>query len=95
MADIRITRRHGLEDEAAARGEVEKLAEELVSRFGGRWAWRGDVAECDIRGGRGRVVCRGDEVTMEVTLPLMMKALRGPLEREIRRRFDQHFLPAS
>lgn len=95
MADIRITRRHGLESEAAARLEVEKLAEEIVTRFGGRWAWRGEVAECDIRGGRGRVVCRGDEVIMEVKLPLVLKALRGPLEREITRRFDQHFLPAS
>ena len=95
MADIRITRRHGLAGEDAAKAEVSKLAEEIVTRFGGRWAWRGDVAECDIRGGRGRVRCEGDEVVMEVTLPLMLKALRGPLEREIRRRFDEHFLPAD
>ena len=28
-----------------------------------------------------------------ITLPLLMKALRGTLEREIVRRFDEHFLP--
>ncbi|HSG91223.1 MAG TPA: polyhydroxyalkanoic acid system family protein, partial [Pseudomonadales bacterium] len=83
MADIHITRRHGLANEAAARTEIEALAEELVRRFGGSWAWRGPVATCDIRGARGEVSCEGDRVVMKVTLPLLMKALRGPLESEI------------
>jgi putative polyhydroxyalkanoate system protein len=95
MADIRITSKHDLGTEEAARGEVETLAEELMARFGGRWAWRGDVAECEIRGARGRVSCTDSDVTMEVGLPLMMRGLRGPLEREIRRQFERHFLRAG
>lgn len=95
MADIRITRQHALGSEAAARAEVEVLAEELVERFGGRWRWQGDDAVCEIRGARGRVRCDSDEVTMELDLPLMMRALRGPLEQEIRRRFDRHFRPGA
>lgn len=91
MADIDITSRHDLGTEAAARAEVEQLAESLIARFGGRWSWRGDVAECEIRGAKGQVTCTADEVRMVVRLPLMMRALRGPLEREIRRQFDLHF----
>lgn len=93
MADIRITRRHGLADAAAARAEIEALAGELVRRLGGSWRWRGDVATCDIRGARGEVHCEGDRVVMKVTLPLLLKALRGPLESEIQRQFDKRFRP--
>jgi putative polyhydroxyalkanoate system protein len=93
MPDIQITRRHGLADEAAARAEVEDLAEGLVARFGGRWRWNGDVATCDIRGASGEVRCAGDRVVMKVTLPLWLKALRGPLKGEIERQFDRRFRP--
>jgi putative polyhydroxyalkanoate system protein len=90
MADISIRRGHDLgRDEA--RASIGKLASKLAERLGGEWRWEGDTAVCESRGAVARVGYDDREISVEVTLPRLLKPLRRRLEDKIDESFDRYF----
>ena len=90
MADISMTRKHGLEArEVEAR--IEKLAGKLSDRLGGSWCWEGQEAVCEVRGAKARVGYDATSISMKVKLPMMLRPMRGRLEAKIDEYFKEYF----
>ena len=85
-----MRRGHELSSEQV-QARIEKLAEKLVDRLGGSWCWQGDTAVCELRGAKARVGYDERFISLEVTLPLMMKPLRGRLENKVEEYFERYF----
>ncbi len=94
MAEISISRKHEL-DEEDVRGRIEALADKISNRLGGTWSWQGDQAVCEVHGARARVGYDTQSISIEVSLPRMMKPLRGRLEAKIIEYFDRYFTNSS
>lgn len=90
MAAIDITRPHGLGRERA-REIVERIAQDLVRRYGVRTRWEGDTLLVGRSGIEGRIEVGEDSVRMHAQLGLMAGMLKGTIEQEIRKQFDQYF----
>jgi putative polyhydroxyalkanoate system protein len=90
MAEISISRKHGL-DEEDVRGRIEELADKISGRLGGTWSWQGDEAVCDAHGARARVGYDAQSILLEVSLPRMMRPFSGKLEAKIIEYFDRYF----
>jgi putative polyhydroxyalkanoate system protein len=90
MAEISISRKHGL-DEEDVRGRIEELADKISGRLGGTWSWQGDEAVCDAYGARARVGYDAQSILLEVSLPRMMRPFSGKLEAKIIEYFDRYF----
>lgn len=90
MADIEMSRPHGLETDEA-RERIEALAEKLADRLGGSWDWQGDEAVCQARGARARVFYDERSISLVVSLPMMLRPLRGRLETKIEEYFERYF----
>jgi len=91
MAEIRMRRRHGFEDPDEVRSRIEGLAERVSGRLGGSWCWQGDQAVCQARGAEARVGYDAAEISIDVSLPLMLRPLRGKLESKIEEYYDRYF----
>lgn len=92
MAKIRMQRRHRLEL-ADIRARADGLAAKLVSKFGGEYRWQDDSLYYSRRGGvDARIVCTSEDIVVDVNLGLMMSALRGLIEAEIRYAFDEYLV---
>jgi len=94
MAEISISRRHGL-DEREVRGRIEELADKISGRLGGTWTWQGDQAVCDAHGARARVGYDAESILLEVSLPRMMKPFSSKLEAKILEYFDRYFTSSN
>lgn len=94
MADIWIERDHDLGPDEV-RAQIERLADKLADRLGGRWSWEGDTAVCQSRGATARVGYDADRISVEVDLPRVFRPLRGRVERWIDESFDRYFRPAD
>ena len=84
MAQIDIRRPHGMSEDAAKR-RAEDLAKRLELRRGVRWRWDGDVLRLDApsgpaKGTRGTVRVDGEAVSIQVELPLLLRAMRSMVE---------------
>jgi putative polyhydroxyalkanoate system protein len=90
MPEISISRKHGL-SEIDVRVRIESLADKISDRLGGTWNWQDDDAVCDAHGARARVGYDKESILIEVSLPRMMKPLRGKLEEKIIEYFDRYF----
>ncbi len=90
MSDISMKRKHGL-DEAEVRERIEKVADKISDRIGGSWDWDGDEAVCVARGAKARVGYTDEEVSMDVSLPMLLRPMRGKLEAKIAEYFDRYF----
>ena len=91
MAEISMRRQHGCEDTDAIRSRIEGLAEKVADRIGGTWQWQGDEAVCEARGAKARVAYDADSISIDVSLPLMLRPLRGKLEAKIEEYFARYF----
>jgi putative polyhydroxyalkanoate system protein len=83
MADISVTRDHALEP-AELRKRLEKLASDMNRKFGIKSRWDGDT--CHLEGGGlkgGKLVMSPTRVSLEITLGMMAKLLKGQIEKEI------------
>jgi putative polyhydroxyalkanoate system protein len=89
MAEISISREHGLNEEEV-RDRIEELADKISSRLGGTWSWQGDQAVCDAHGARAWVGYDARSIMLEVSLPRMMKPFSGKLEAKIIEYFDRY-----
>lgn len=90
MADISIKRNHQLEREKME-ATIEKLAQKLTDRLGGTWCWEGDTAVCELSGARATVEYDASTVSIDVTLPAMMRPLRSRIERKIDEYYERYF----
>ena len=90
MAEISMRRPHDLEPDDV-RSRIEGLADRLADRLGGSWCWQGDEAVCEARGAKARVGYDTDSIFLDVSLPLMLRPLRGKLEAKVEEYFDRYF----
>ena len=91
MAEISMRRAHHYENPEDLRSRIEGLAERVSEKLGGSWCWEGDEAVCQARGAEARVGYDAGEVSIEVTLPLMLRPLRGKLESKIAEYYSRYF----
>jgi len=91
MAEISMRRVHGFEDPTDVRSRIEGLAEKVAGRLGGTWHWEGDDAVCEARGAKARVGYDREAVSIDVSLPLMLRPLKGKLEGKIEEYYERYF----
>jgi putative polyhydroxyalkanoate system protein len=88
MANIHIERDHGL-TQAKARAAAEKLARDLSKRFELAYAWDGNDIEFERPGLTGRMQVGRKSIALDVTLGLLLSALKPTIEREIHATLDR------
>lgn len=87
MATIDVRRTHSLpKDEAKKR--AEDLAKSMQQRLDLEWRWEGDriVFEAPrgaAKGTKGTVEVTGDDVRVQIDLPLLMRMLKGTVEAKV------------
>jgi len=91
MAQISMKRNHSFEDPQDVRSRIEGLADKVSSRLGGTWCWQGDEAVCEARGAKAVVGYNAESISLDVTLPLMLRPLRGKLEAKVEEYFERYF----
>ena len=91
MGEISMKRSHGFESPDDVRSRIEGLADKVADRLGGSWCWEGDEAVCRARGAVARVGYDEKDVAIDVSLPLMLRPLRGKLESKIEEYFGRYF----
>ncbi len=93
MADISITKSHGVEI-GALRGRLEELARDLHAKYGIRSRWEGDTCHLDGAGlKQGVVRISPTSLTLELTLGMMLKLLKPKIEEEIGRKIGKVLAP--
>lgn len=90
MPDISMKRNHDLKAEEV-RERIEKVADKIADRIGGSWDWDGDECVCEAKGAKARVGYDENEVSMDVSLPRLLRPMRGKLEAKIEEYFDRYF----
>ena len=91
MPEISMRKKHGFTDPDDLKSRIEGLAERVSDRLGGDWRWQGDEAICEARGAKACVGYDEEEIRIEVTLPLMLRPLRGKLEAKIEEYYARFF----
>jgi putative polyhydroxyalkanoate system protein len=92
MANIHITRRHGLGLERA-RAEVQGIAETLARDLQARYEWQGDELHFKRSGASGRIALDEDRVELRIHLGLLLSPLKGTIEETVRTRLDEALGP--
>jgi putative polyhydroxyalkanoate system protein len=90
MPDIRVERSHAIGKDAALAAAL-KVAERMKEKAQVNYRVAGDVIEFERSGAKGRLVIADDKVTAEVTLGLLMKPMRGMIEKKIDEYFGRYF----
>lgn len=88
MATIRVERSHQLGREAV-RDKVEALAARLAREYQLRCQWRGDRLDVERSGVKGHIAIDERAVRIELSLGLLLSAMRGPLQSEIESALDR------
>lgn len=94
MADIHITRRHGLGLERA-RAEVQSIADALAQDLHARYEWQGDQLHFKRTGASGRIALNEDQVDLHIHLGLLLSPLKGTIEETVRVRLDEALGPET
>ncbi len=87
MATIEINRAHALGLDTAKQ-RAEQLANDLKERLGIAWRWEGDTIRFSApsgaaKGVAGSVVVAVSQVRVEIDLPFLMRALKGPISGKV------------
>jgi putative polyhydroxyalkanoate system protein len=90
MPDIRVERSHAI-GKAAALTAALQVAERMKEKAQVTYRVQGDVIEFERSGAKGRLVIAEDKVTAELTLGLLMKPMRGMIEKKIDEYFARYF----
>lgn len=90
MGDIDIRHPHSL-PMPRAREAVEQAARRLSEKFNVEYAWDGDAVDFRRSGLDGRIALAPSELRVTARLGFLLKAMQGPIEREIRRVLEQQF----
>jgi putative polyhydroxyalkanoate system protein len=76
---------------AAAKKAVNRVAEHIAKRFDVTWGWDGNVCHFERPGVRGRITLTPKRVHVHAELGFMLIAIRGAIEREVRRYLEEAF----
>ena len=93
MADIEITRPHGLGLEGA-RAAARGMQESLERKYGLHGTWKGDTLHFERPGLTGTFTIAPTTVHLSATLGFMLKAMKGSIETSVRHELEQLF-PSS
>lgn len=87
MADINVQQSHTLGADKA-REEVEKLMARMMEKMGLTIDWNGNHAQLKGSGiKKASIVLTDDQITVEITLALLAKPMKGMIEGKIRNKF--------
>ena len=90
MAMIDIQHAHTLPTDAARRA-VEDVAVKLGRKFGLDYRWEGDALHFARPGIEGHIAVLAGQLRVTAKLGLMMSAMKGKIESELRRYLDEEF----
>ena len=90
MSTIEIRHAHSLPP-AKARKAVEDVAIKLGERFGMEYRWEGDVLHFKRSGIDGQIALQPGQLHVSAKLGLFFAAMKGSIEREIRRVLGERF----
>lgn len=90
MAGIDIRHPHSMPI-AKARAAVEDVAGKLADRFGFEYGWDGDDMHFKRAGVDGKIAVAPDHLRVTAKLGLLLSALQGTVEQEIRKVLDEKF----
>lgn len=90
MADIELTRKHGLGLEAA-RSAAEKMSGQLSKKFGLQGRWAGDTLHFERPGVTGSLEITDKDLDLSITLGFLLKAMKGSIERAVNEELDKLF----
>ena len=89
MANIRVLRKHQL-DLVDIRAKAEGLADQLAARFGGQHHWRENDLHYKRSGVDACIACSVEDIVVDIKLGMMMSAVRGIIEAEVKNSLDEH-----
>jgi putative polyhydroxyalkanoate system protein len=87
MADISLKRSHQL-GLKGAKTAANKMAERLEEKFDLVSEWEGHTLTFQRPGVNGALVITEADMKLEVTLGLMLKMMKGPIEKAIHENLD-------
>jgi len=90
MSTIEIRHAHSLPP-AQARKAVEEFAIKLGERFGMDYRWEDDVLHFKRSGVDGQIALQPGQLHVSAKLGLLFAAMKGPIEKEMRRALDERF----
>lgn len=76
---------------AAAKKAVTRVAEHIAERFDVTWGWDGNVCHFERPGVHGRITLAPKRVHVHAEIGFMLIAIKGAIEREVRRYLDEEF----
>ncbi len=94
MADIELHRVHGL-GLKAARAAADRMAQQLGRKFDLKGAWEGNVLRFQRPGVTGSLTVSDKDLSLSVTLGLLLKAMKGSIERSVEQELDALFREAG
>lgn len=90
MADILARKAHTLSlDEA--RKVAQQLADQLKDQFQLDSEWHGNTLKFNRSGVKGHVQVSEKDVSIEISLGLMLKAFKGKIQAEVTKNLDKMF----
>jgi putative polyhydroxyalkanoate system protein len=90
MADIHIKRAHGT-TLAKAKKSAQGIAKQLEEKFSLETDWDGDCCSFERAGVSGDLTVDKSHVHIEITLGILMKAFKGPIQGAIEENLDKMF----
>ena len=91
MADIQLTRTHGL-GLSAARTAADTMSSHLSKKFGLQGRWSGNTLHFERPGVTGSLAITERDLALSVTLVgFLMKAMKGSIERSVNEELDKLF----
>lgn len=76
---------------AEARARVEQIATRMREKFGIEGQWQGDTLHISRPGVSGTIAVGSDAIQVSAKLGLMLAAMKGMVEQEIRRKLHEQF----
>jgi putative polyhydroxyalkanoate system protein len=89
VARIHIERQHGLGLEEARR-QIDQVADTLRDQLQARFHWEGDRLEFERPGAHGVIEVAENRVTLDIRLGLLLRPIKGTIERTITEQLDSH-----
>ncbi len=88
MADITLNRDHHL-GLKGAKVAADQMIERLSEKFDLTGKWQGNVMNFSRPGVNGCLTISESNMSLEVTLGFLLKAMKGPIERSCHEQLDQ------
>lgn len=89
MTTIKVNRHHKLGSERA-RETVDKLARKLEKDLDAQCRWEGSTLVFSRSGASGKIDVSDDEIDLEIKLGLLLRPLKGTIERTIEEEMDRY-----